>query len=205
MDRQAISNILHKTLHVLLILSWVIIFVSFFFIKSNLQPIGLEMGNWAIRFLWLSSLPGILKRFRATGFLQNIQIVLMRSRRRLGDLMFSFAVMHYLWNSLFFNINIGANIIPIFGQTPLFKFMGFFGLLILIPLFLTSNNFSVRFLKVWWTRIHRLVYLAMWFVAFHVALQGLVLEASITFAIGILQIASWIFYKIYMKKNQQGL
>src|SRR3990167_3833867 len=202
MDRQAISNILHKTLHVLLILSWVIIFVSFFFIKSNLQPIGLEMGNWAIRFLWLASIPGILKRFRATGFLQNVQIVLMRSRRRIGDLMFTSAVMHYFWNRFFIYIKFGF---PAPDKVPLFESLGFIGLFILVPLFLTSNNFSVRFLKVWWTRIHRLVYLAMWFVAFHVALQGLVLEASITFAIALLQITSWISYKSYMKKKQQGL
>ena len=205
MNRQTISDFLHKSMYVLLVISWVIIFISFFFIKDNLRPFGLEMGYWAIRLLWLSTLPGILKRFRVIGFLQDVQIVLMKSRRRIGDLMFSFAVMHYLWNSLFFNINIGATYIPILGQTPLFKFMGFFGLLILIPLFLTSNNFSVRILKVWWTRIHSLVYLAMWLIAFHVALQGLVVEAIITFAIAILQITSWISYKSYMKKNQAGL
>ncbi len=204
MNRQAVSDFLHKALYFLLILSWVIIFGSFFFIKSNLQPVGLEMGYWAIRLLWLSSLPGILKRFRVIGFLQNIQIILMKSRRRIGDLMFSFAVMHYLWNSLFFNINTGANYIPIPGRDPLFKIPGLLGLFILIPLFLTSNNFSVRFLKIWWTRIHSLIYVAMWLIAFHVALQGLIVESVITFLIAILQLTSWISYKSYMKKNQVG-
>ncbi len=198
MNRQSISDFLHKTLLYILIISWIIIFISFFFINENLRVYGLEMGNWAIRFLWLASIPGILKRFKIAGFLQDFQIVLMKSRRRIGDLMFSFAVMHYLWNSLFFNINTGANFIPILGQTPLFRIMGFLGLFILIPLFLTSNNFSVRFLKVWWTRIHSLVYLAMWLIAFHVALQGLVVESVITFTIAILQITSWFYYKKHL-------
>ena len=203
--RQNISDFLHKILIYPLVISWILIFISFFFIKVNLQPIGLEMGNWAIRLLWLSSIPGILKRFRVTGLLQDVQIVLMKSRRRIGDLMFTFALMHYLWNSLFFNINFGINYLPIFGQTPLFKIMGFLGLFILIPLFITSNNFSVRFLKAWWTRIHSLVYVSMWLIAFHVALQGLIIESVITFTIAILQIFSWTYYKNYLKKTQASL
>ena len=203
MNRQQISDFLHKFLFYPLVISWILIFISLFFIKDNLQPAGLEMGNWAIRFLWLASVPGILKRFRVTGFLQNIQIVLMKSRRRIGDLMFTFALMHYLWNRLFFFIRIG--IYPTPDQVPLFESLGFMGLFILIPLFLTSNNFSVRFLKVWWTRIHSLVYLAMWLIAFHVVLQGLIVESVITFTIAILQIASWIYYKRYLKKSQTSL
>ncbi len=195
MNRQLISDFLHKFLLFILVLGWTAIFISLFFINTNLRPYGLEMGNWAIRFLWLTSLPGILKRYRVTGIFQNIQIVFMRSRRRLGDTMFTFAVMHYLWNSLFFNIKFGINYLPLPGQTPLFKIMGFLGLFILIPLFITSNNFSVKFLKVWWTRIHKLVYVTMWLIAFHVALQGLIVESVITFAIAILQLTSWIYYK----------
>jgi len=191
--RQSISEFLHKILYFLLVVSWALIFISFFFIKDNLRPIGLEMGNWAIRFLWLSSLPGILKRFRVTGILQDIQIILMKSRRRIGDLMFTFALMHYFWNRLFSFI--GLNYFPTPDEVPLFESLGFMGLFILIPLFLTSNNFSVRFLKVWWTRLHSLVYLSMWLIAFHVALQGLIVESFITFAIAILQIISWFFYK----------
>ena len=103
--RQNISEFLHKILIYPLVISWIAVFVSFFFINMNLQPIGVEMGNWAIRFLWLSSIPGILKRFKVVGFLQDVQIVLMKSRRRIGDIMFSFALMHYLWNSLFYFIH----------------------------------------------------------------------------------------------------
>lgn len=196
MNRQKISNVLHKTFYYLLIVSWIVIFTSFFFIRNNLSVYGLEMGNWAIRFLWLASIPGILKRFRVTGILQDAQIVLMRSRRRLGDLMFTFALMHYMWNRLFIYVVFGF---PTLDKIPLFESLGFIGLFILVPLFLTSNNFSVKFLKIWWSRIHRLVYLAMWLIAFHVALQGLVIESTITFTIAILQITSWIYYKKTIK------
>lgn len=197
--RQKISDFLHKFLIYPLVISWIIIFISFFFISTNLRPYGLEMGNWAIRFLWLASIPGILKRFRVFGFLQDVQIVLMKSRRRIGDLMFTFAVMHYLWNKAFFLIKV--NDYPGLLNLKLFEWLGFTGLLILIPLFLTSNNFSVRFLKVWWTRIHSSIYFAMWLIAFHVALQGLVVEAAMTFAIAILQITSWISYKSYLRQT----
>lgn len=197
--RQNISDFLHKILIYSLVISWVLIFISLFFIKDNLQPIGVEMGSWAIRFLWLSSIPGILKRFKVTGFLQDVQIVLIKSRRRIGDLMFTFALMHYLWNRMFFFIRIG--IYPTPDKVPLFESLGFMGLFILIPLFLTSNNFSVRFLKVWWTRTHSLVYIAMWLIGFHVALQGLVIESFITFTIAILQIYSWISYKKYLSSS----
>ena len=191
--RQNISEFLHKILIYPLVISWIAVFVSFFFINMNLQPIGVEMGNWAIRFLWLSSIPGILKRFKVVGFLQDVQIVLMKSRRRIGDIMFSFALMHYFWNRLFFFIRL--NYFPTPDKVPLFESLGLMGLFILIPLFLTSNNFSVRFLKVWWTRLHSLVYLSMWLIAFHVALQGLIVESVITFILATLQIGSWISYK----------
>lgn len=193
MNRQLVSDFLHKILIYPLVISWVFIFISFFFINVDLQEIGIEMGNWAIRFLWLSCIPGILKRFKVTGFLQSVQIVLMKSRRRIGDLMFTFALIHYLWSRLFLFIR--TNSFPSPNNIPLFETLGFMGLFILIPLFLTSNNFSVRFLKVWWIRIQGLVYLSMWLIAFHVALQGLIIESVITFTIIALQITSWIYYK----------
>lgn len=193
MDKLKITDFLHKFLFYPLVISWIIIFISFFFINVDLQKIGIEMGNWAIRFLWLSSIPGILKRFRVTGFLQDIQIVLMKSRRRIGDLMFTFALMHYLWNKAFFFFR--TNNYPGLFNLSLFEWFGFIGLTLLITLFMTSNNFSVRFLKAWWGRIHGLVYVAMWLIAFHVALQGLIIESVITFIIAFLQIFSWIYYK----------
>lgn len=192
MNRQLISQALHKTLLPIIVISWILLIASFF-IDISLESIGKELGEWAIYLLWIVSLPGILKRFRVKGFLQNIQIIFMQSRRRLGILMFTFALMHYAWLRLFLYIKL--SVFPAPGESPPFETMGFLGLFLLIPLFITSNNRAVRILKKNWQRIHYLIYAAMWLIAFHVSLQGKLEYAIPTFAIIFLQITSWIQWK----------
>src|SRR3989338_9467190 len=94
MTRQQISDILHYTLFYAFLACWVILSGSFLFIDRNLEDLGRRAGDAAIILLWVVSLPGILKRFQVKGFLQQVQIVLMRSRRRIGILMFTLAMMH---------------------------------------------------------------------------------------------------------------
>lgn len=190
--RQTISDLIYKASYSLLIALLIVPFISLFFIKNNFIPLGRQFGEWAIRFLWITMLPGILKRFGVTGYLQNIQIILMRSRRRLGDITFMLALNHFLLVQGFSYLRHG---IPKLTSIPLFEYMGIIGLSLLLPLFVTSNNYSVRTLKIYWQKIHNLVYVAIWFIALHTLLNGKTLQGIITVGVALLQILSWIIYK----------
>jgi sulfoxide reductase heme-binding subunit YedZ len=155
--------------------------------------IGVKMGNVAIILLWIVALPGIFKRFRVQGWLQNAQIILMAVRRRIGVLMFTSGLMHYSWNRLFLFVKAGN--FPSPDQIPLFERFGLFGLSLLLPLFLTSNDYAVRILKKNWDRIHYLIYPAIWMVALHTTFMGgrLIKFALPTYLVAILQLASRIY------------
>ncbi len=199
MNRLELTNKLHSALLPVLVVSWMILAGSFAFLDQNLYEYGEFAGKTAIVLLWIVSIPGILKRFQAKGVFQNVQIILMRSRRRLGDLMFTFGLMHYLWMRGFLYLRTSF---PTPGEMPLFELLGFTGLMLLVPLFITSNNYSVRLLKKNWQRIHYLIYVSMWLIAFHVALQGNALYALPTFSIAILQAGSWMYFLSNKNKTQ---
>lgn len=156
---------LQWTIYVLLLL----LGVSFFL--YNTYPWGYyapPMGDIAIILLWIVTIPGILKRFAVTGFLQKVQIILMRCRRRLGVLMYLAAMTHYIWMRVFIYFDQG---LPTLSEIPTFEIVGFLTLTILFPLFITSNNPSKKFLKDTWQKIHYLIYIAIWFAALHTSLN----------------------------------
>ena len=64
--------------------------------------------------------------------------------------------------------------------------LGFIAFVMLLLLFITSNDLSIRLLGDWWTRIHWLSYLIMWVVLIHVMLQG---RYAWTILIGITSVA----------------
>lgn len=200
MQTQTISDILYKSLYFIIAIATMIIVGSFFMANPPFKYAE-TAGQLAIRLLWIVATPGILKRFRVTGILQKIQIVLMRSRRRLGILTFLLMAMHALWIRLILDMREGfANFFPSLTQ---FELIGLIGFCLLIPLFITSNNYSVKLLKKNWTRIHTLIYASMWLIAFHVALQGSWDYALPTFTIAILQAVSWIYFIATMPKTTQ--
>lgn len=188
-----IITLLKKLLLFLIYLSWILLASSFLFYQRSWQEIGVKMGDVAIILLWIVALPGIFKRFRVQGWLQKVQIILMAVRRRIGVLMFTTGSMHYVWNRLFQFIKAGN--FPTLDQLPLFERFGFFGLTLLIPLFLTSNDYSVQLLKKNWDRIHYLIYPAIWMVALHTTFMGgrLIKFALPTYLIAILQLSSRIY------------
>jgi len=88
-------------------------------------------------------------------------------RRAIGISCFLYASFHAF---LYVNQADGpAEIVRDFQEPDLFYlFFGLTGLCLLIPLFLTSNNFSVKHLKYkWWKRLHRIVYLAVFILFMH--------------------------------------
>ncbi|MBK3745593.1 protein-methionine-sulfoxide reductase heme-binding subunit MsrQ [Paraburkholderia aspalathi] len=116
------------------------------------------LGLWALRFLIITLCVTPIRDL--TGF------SLLRYRRAFGLLAFYYACLHVssyviLDQALNFPV-IVADII----KRP-FITIGMASLLLLLPLALTSNNWSIRKLGRNWVKLHRLIYIAVSGVALH--------------------------------------
>jgi len=156
-------------------LIWVVYIAAFvFFVYSvrspNFQaywiPMGRAAGDTAAVLFCLAVLPGILKRLGATGGWQQVQVMLMAFRRQLGIGVYWFGVLHSSWVSNLDKIMAGLPPLPVNAQESL----GTISLFLLLPLFLTSNDWMQNKLGTWWYRLHKLVYLVAWLIFAHVAL-----------------------------------
>ena len=117
-----------------------------------------SLGLWAFRFLLACLALAPLKRFAG--------INLLRYRRLTGLLAFFYASLHVLayigldhgfdWGVLWTDIT----------HRP-FIILGMSALVLLVPLALTSNAFSMRLMKRQWKVLHRLIYLAAVLAGIH--------------------------------------
>lgn len=120
------------------------------------------LGLWALRFL--------IATLAVTPLRDLSGINLLRYRRALGLLAFWYALMHfttYMVLDRFLNF---AAIVEDITRRP-FIAIGMAGLLTLLPLALTSNNWSIRKLGSRWGRLHRLIYVAAAAGALHYAMS----------------------------------
>ena len=157
---------------------------------------GLTFGTVSF-YLYVSTLvPGILKRFQV---LPLVQSIFMLFRRHLGIMMFLTAFVH---------MGYVQTIPAVFGPTgihfDLFPHViyGFLAWAILFPLWLTSNEYSVRKLKRNWIYLHRLTYIACFFVFMHTSITDTTL-AAIAACFIVLEIGSWI--ADYLRKRKAKL
>lgn len=127
---------------------------------------GVSSGTISLVFFCFSIFPGILRRF---GRSSKVSQVLMLFRRQIGVTAFLFGLFHYLAVRMFPVLLAG---VPINLNPPLFEVLGFLSLAPMMLLFLTSNDYSVKKMGVWWKRLHSLSYVLVWTIFFHVALQG---------------------------------
>jgi DMSO/TMAO reductase YedYZ heme-binding membrane subunit len=145
-----------------------LIFLTSFFIDLDWKLAGAFSGKFSIWVFWIIAIPGILQRLKAQNSLQKIQLFLMKYRRYLGIIMFNFAFIHFMWLRGFSYIEYGFPDI-----VPTYQIFGTVALLLLFPLYLTSNNFSLKKLGKKWKLLHRLVYPSMFLLVLHTSLQGL--------------------------------
>ena len=110
-------------------------------------------GDWALRFLCLTL---AVTPARVTFKLPQV----LRFRRVLGLLMFSYAVVHLvLYMGLAMGFSLGEIATDI-ADRP-FILAGMLTFLLLLPLALTSNNAAIRALGASnWQALHRLIYVA---------------------------------------------
>ena len=131
-------------------------------------------------------IPGIFKRFRLR---HKTVSLLMIFRRYIGISMFLFALIHASF----------IRLIPVISRMefvflrPAFELAGLSALFLLFLLFTTSNYLSQRILKIWWYRLHKLIYLIMWLILFHLGLQRISIWTLISAITVFVMIASFIY------------
>lgn len=125
--------------------------------------IALLCGKTALIFFMIVLTPGIFKRFNIRN---RVLGLLMIFRRQFGITMFLFVLIHSLTVSLLPRLMNGKLL-----QFAVFELFGLGGSLLLFFLFLTSNDFSQAKMGKWWYLLHKLVFIIMWLILIHVAIQ----------------------------------
>lgn len=127
------------------------------------------LGIWALRFL--------IATLAVTPLRDLAGINLVRYRRALGLLAFWYVVMHFLTYMVLDQRLDVATILADIAKRP-FITIGMACLVLLVPLALTSNNFSIRRLGPRWNRLHKLVYVIVLGGATHFAMSVKVVTAE---------------------------
>ena len=129
-----------------------------------LYPQAILSGKISLVVFCLVMVPGIARRF---GIRHKLIFPLMVYRRYLGIAMFLLAMFHATVVRFASFVEEG---LP-FKNLLWFEILGLAALFFLSFMFVTSNDFSVKYLGFWWHRLHKLIYIIMWLILFHVGLQ----------------------------------
>lgn len=108
-----------------------------------------QLGIWALRF--------IIATLSITPLRDLAGINWIRYRRALGLIAFYYVLLHF---SVYVSLDLGFNFGAVGGDIAKRSYItiGFACLLLLIPLAVTSNNWSIRKLAQGWNKLHRLIY-----------------------------------------------
>ncbi len=120
------------------------------------------LGIWGLRFL--------IATLCITPIRDLFGINWIRYRRALGLLAFWYVVMHFATYMILDKYLDFASVVTDIARRP-FITIGMAGLVMLIPLALTSNNWSIRKLGPRWNRLHKLVYVIAAAGALHFAMS----------------------------------
>lgn len=149
---------------------------------------GVWAGRVALVFFVITSLPGMARRF---GIRNKFFSLLMMFRRYLGITTYLLVLIHASFVR-FVALLAGWVFLP----RPLFETFGFVAHAGLFFMFLTSNDWSVARLGVWWRRIHSLFYLIMWLIFGHIAIQRVSIWSVLIGMTGIAEVASFVWARI---------
>jgi sulfoxide reductase heme-binding subunit YedZ len=140
------------------------------------------LGIWALRL--------IIATLAITPLRDLAGINWIRYRRALGLLAFYYVLMHFsVYALLDLRLDLGA-VGGDIAKRPYIT-IGFACLLLLIPLAITSNNWSIRKLQQGWNKLHKLIYLIAAGGAFHyvLAVKSVTLVPFIHIALVVLLLA----------------
>ncbi|MFK7763786.1 MAG: protein-methionine-sulfoxide reductase heme-binding subunit MsrQ [Roseobacter sp.] len=159
------------------------------------EPIGAlehELGEIALQLLILGLCITPLRQYAG--------INLIKFRRAIGLLAFIYVALHLLvW--LVLDVGILSQIWKDILKRPYIT-IGMVGFLLLVPLAITSNNWSVRRLGTSWRRLHQLVYLAVVLGAVHFIMVKKVWE--IEPLIYLTLILSLLSLRVRKRRNKQA-
>lgn len=154
-------------------------------------------GEFSARFMVIAMLATpLLLLCRRNGWSLKVPQWLIRQRRAFGLAAFGYALLH----TVFYIIDIGA-LSEILGELKLTGiWTGWLAFLIFIPLAITSNNRSQRWLKTAWKKLQRWVYPAAVLTLLHwIFVHNNVGPALVHF----IPLATLELYRIYCHYNPQ--
>lgn len=129
----------------------------------TLYSVGRRVGQTALIVYLVTLTPGILQRLRI--FLP-LSAMLSLFRRHFGVLTFLLALSHSFLLVWLPQIERWR-----FAWPTGFMLMGATALTLLFPMWLTSSDYAQRLLGKWWKRLHRVTYVALFFIFLHVSMQ----------------------------------
>lgn len=166
-----------------------LIFTAPFFYWFNptlTYTMGKYLGRLAVLVYLATTIPGISRRFKIHNPLVQL---LMLYRRHIGIMSFLLIWSHGVINKFMPILFDYKSFFPL----PTFSVFGISAGLALIPLFVTSNDYSVHRLGNWWGRIHRLTYVAVWLIFAHIAFQQVSVWSFIIGFFAVLQVLSFAY------------
>jgi DMSO/TMAO reductase YedYZ heme-binding membrane subunit len=160
--------------------------------RSVIYEWGLRAGRLAESFFIIVLIPGMATRY---GIRNKPLSLLMIFRRYLGILMYVIALAH-------------VAIVRIAPQLPYIDLSlpsgsvlyGGVAMVLLLPLFVTSNDSSVRRLGIWWTRVHKLIYGAMIVILLHTGLQRVSVWSGVMAVFVVLETGSYLFLLLRQRR-----
>jgi sulfoxide reductase heme-binding subunit YedZ len=144
-----------------------------------------ELGERALQLLILGLAVTPLRRF--------VGVNLIRFRRALGVLTFTYVALHLLvW--LLLDVQIVSQILADIAKRPYIT-IGMAGFVLMVPLALTSNDASVKRLGRKWKRLHLLTYPAAFLGGLHYVMlvKGFQIEPLIYLAVIVVLLALRLF------------
>lgn len=155
--------------------------------------LALTSGKAAIVVYIFTIIPGVAKRF---GIRHKLISLLMIFRRYIGITMYMLVIFHFWIVKGVGVIFHGLSLFPI----PLFVAMGATAATLLFFLFITSNDVMLSKLKIWWYRIHKLTYVAVWFIFLHVALQRISVWTVLIGLTAFVLLSSHVYSRIHKSR-----
>ena len=156
------KNYLKPTVFLLLLWPIYTIFYQIIFNKLGPEPVDRiinHFGEWTLIFIFLTLSMTPLRKI--TKSLEWIKF-----RRMLGLFTFFYASIHMLsYVGLDYRFDFEPLIDDVLKKK--FVFIGFSAWLLLIPLAITSSDKMVKYLKQYWKKLHRLVYVIAIFGVLH--------------------------------------
>lgn len=144
---------------------------------------GVWCGRIAITLYCITLIPGMTKRF---GLQHKLFSLIRIFRRYIGISTFLFALTHASFVRLILYLP------QVLEFRPLFQVFGLASLVLMFFMFLTSNDFSVNRLGIWWYRLHWVTHIIMITVLLHTLLQRVSIWSVLIGIIVALQLASFV-------------